>query len=342
MMSLPIFLKRVFANCLVFFGIIEKKIMALEADRMFILMYHRIINPENSFFVVQPGMYVTPETFENHLQFLIKHFEIIPLNYLSLDNIEESFVAGKPSCVLTFDDGWIDFYQYTFPLLKKYNVPATVFLPTDYIGSDRWFWTDRFSWMLKKIENCSKPLVQLNSGFDPAINRIINTAGSFEDKLEFGINILKVKHLDNIDQILNDLSLLYDIKGMVRERMFISWEEVREMKHSGLVSFGSHTAGHPILTTIDDYEITNELEKSKIKLIEEGAVDSSFIPFCYPNGNYNSQIEKMVVNSGYNLAVTTQNGWVTSLDKYKLKRVGIHQDMTSSKAMLGCRILGIF
>ena len=59
------------------------------------------------------------------------------------------------------------------------------------------------------------------------------------------------------------------------------------MQISWLVSSGSHTVAHKILTTLTDDEIRNELIESRKKLIAEQVVDPSFIPFCYPNGNYN-------------------------------------------------------
>lgn len=90
-------------------------------------------------------------------------------------------------------------------------------------------------------------------------------------------------------------------------------------------------------------EIRDELANSRKRLISEKAVDPVFIPFSYPNGNYTDRIAKMVRDAGYDLAVTTENGWNHNRsDLFALKRISIHQDMTSTEAMLGCRILGIF
>jgi len=98
-------------------------------------MYHRVTSPSKT---IQAGMYVNPDTFGNHLKLLQKHFNVVPLGKLGILQIENSVHrTTKPHCVLTFDDGWKDFYDYAFPLLKKYKVPATVFLPTEFIRSKK-------------------------------------------------------------------------------------------------------------------------------------------------------------------------------------------------------------
>ena len=115
------------------------------------------------------------------------------------------------------------------------------------------------------------------------------------------------------------------------------------MAQSGLVTFGSHTVAHKILTTLADQEIRVELIESRKRLIAEQVVDPSFIPFCYPNGNHNDKIACMVKDTLYSLAVTTKKGWNNlESDPFTLRRIAIHQDMASTDAMFGCRIAGIF
>ncbi|MEO6219166.1 MAG: glycosyltransferase [Ginsengibacter sp.] len=76
---------------------------------------------------------VTPESFDEQLQYLRNN------NYYSVkwdDWINAMFrhtpLPGK-AVAITFDDGSLDFYQYAWPLLKKYGFAATVFLSTNYI-----------------------------------------------------------------------------------------------------------------------------------------------------------------------------------------------------------------
>jgi len=328
-------------------------------------MYHRVL-PEGERDGVQAGMYVKPESFEAHLIYLKKHFKIISLSelftYLPSPPFRKGEKNQKPWCILTFDDGWYDFYEYAFPILKKFEAPATVFLSTDFIGTNKWFWTDRLINLLlhkqkagsmeqgikdkglgkerKKQGEEDKEQLRSSKG---VVNQIENLKGPYESRMEKAIQILKPYRDEEIEEILSELSSRWSLIPDPQERPFLSWEEVREMAQSGLITFGSHTASHRILTTLGDDEIRDELMQSKDRLISEKVIDPSFIPFCYPNGNYNEKIVKMVKEAGYSLAVTTDNGWNTfGSDPFTLKRIGIHQDMASSEAMFGCRIIKLF
>lgn len=76
---------------------------------------------------------VSPESFEKQLRYLKKHkYRVIPLDEMIELNRSAKDLTGTVS--LTFDDGYLDFYVTAFPLLKKYALPATLFVPTGLIN----------------------------------------------------------------------------------------------------------------------------------------------------------------------------------------------------------------
>jgi peptidoglycan/xylan/chitin deacetylase (PgdA/CDA1 family) len=101
-----------------------------------VLMYHSVSNePETE---AHPYFWLntTPEHFEAQMRFLKEnHYDVISLAHA----VELLYGAGNTSgkdasyAVITFDDGFRDFFLNAFPILQKYGFTATVFLPTDYI-----------------------------------------------------------------------------------------------------------------------------------------------------------------------------------------------------------------
>jgi peptidoglycan/xylan/chitin deacetylase (PgdA/CDA1 family) len=338
--GLPIRAKSLLASLLLGTGLL-KSILERRADANFaILTYHRILERKGPRECVQDGMFVDPETFDAHLRFLKKHFRIVPIRELT--STSDRNAGRRPLCVLTFDDGWIDFHENAYPVLKSHAVPATVFLATGFIETGRRMWPDRVSRLYQERNVSQAKRVRQGDSSNPIVNRLEDIKGTIRQQSETAIGLLKKYRLDRIERVISELSDRWGCDDRSQDRDFLSWREVREMQSSGLVSFGSHTAGHQILTTLSGDEIERELVESRNALIREGVADPSYITFCYPNGDYDDKIVRMVANAGYRLAVTTERGWngYASGDPYRFRRISIHQDICSTVAMLGCRIAG--
>lgn len=100
-----------------------------------ILMYHYVGENPNPADTGRDYLSVSPDKFEEQLTFL-KDNGFTPI---TLDNLYGifNFQAESPArpIVLTFDDGYIDFYTTAYPILAKYNFKAVSFIPTGLIGS---------------------------------------------------------------------------------------------------------------------------------------------------------------------------------------------------------------
>jgi len=326
-----------------FGGIPETTIRNRTGKQYLILMYHRILPSGLAKPRIQAGMYVDPETFEMQIRFLKQYFQVVSLSEKFFSNqAVEKTRSIRPFCILTFDDGWKDFFEFAYPVLKRNQVPATVFLPTVYIGTNDWFWTDRLARFLASATPPTIPELSETKPHKSLVEKIAGLQGGYEERLETAIIILKNRSDKEVKEVITGLEDRGNIGSVPVKPMFLNWEEVREMGRSGLVSFGSHTHNHRILVHLNEGEVREELVLSKKILLQEGVVDPSFIPFCYPNGNWNHRIAYMVREAGYHAAVSTVEGWNDADDSpYELKRVAIHQDMTVSREMFGCRIVNI-
>jgi peptidoglycan/xylan/chitin deacetylase (PgdA/CDA1 family) len=98
-----------------------------------IVLYHRVLRPSEVRADLDPAIYVSTDTFERHLGFLSRTFEMVNLDALVAWRQGRRTFA-KPPCVITFDDGWADNFTNAYPLLQRYGVPATIFLITGQVG----------------------------------------------------------------------------------------------------------------------------------------------------------------------------------------------------------------
>jgi len=140
----------------------------LLGSRVPILYYHYIeVNPDP---VHDPGrnaLLVTPSNFESQLQYLVsKGFTAITLDQLVASFINPALLPKKP-IILSFDDGYEDFYTNAFPLLQKYGMSATIYVLTreghpGACGNN--FWQPNFYMTNEQIRLLAKsPLITVAS-----------------------------------------------------------------------------------------------------------------------------------------------------------------------------------
>jgi peptidoglycan/xylan/chitin deacetylase (PgdA/CDA1 family) len=325
-MGLGIFYKKVLS--FVRQGQLFHELNGASKDHCLILTYHRVLPKGIGSRNIEPGMYVTPKTLSLHLEFLKEYFDIVSMKQAELYLAKpESRYGNKPYCVLTFDDGWIDFYQYAWPVLCKKNVPAVVFLPTGLIGSTKQFWTDRLAKILPVYG-----MKFLLEKFGLESRNVLN-GGSKEQQLSSVIGKLKEISCYKIEKIFDECEVQIDNNDEIFERSFLDWSEIRELSKSGLITFGSHTVNHAILTTLQEKELTEELLSSRRCLLEKEVNCDGLPSFCYPNGNYSKEIVDQVSQSGYSSAVTCDFGWNVGgqSNLMALRRINLHQEVSSNR-----------
>jgi peptidoglycan/xylan/chitin deacetylase (PgdA/CDA1 family) len=304
--------------------------------RAVLLMYHRVLTKKELYkYYIQPGMYVQQDVFEQHMLFLQKHFCILQFSELLQMWKDKRWDDSKRYCVITFDDGWLDNYIHAFPILSKYNIPATIFLPTSLIGTNHWFWPDRLGFILQKCFSLSegKHIRLLYETWPWMKNGRFN---NIDCKIDSIIETVKQLSDDRITQLLNDATTIFKLT-FPDERLLLNWEEVTEMSNKS-ITFGSHSASHAILTKLTPDHIKMEMKMSMYTLREKNI---NYVPvLCYPNGDYNDVITELAKDTGYMAGVSTRFGIEDRLprDQYALKRIGIHNDISASLPLYAYRI----
>ncbi len=316
-------------------------------EKAIVLMYHRVLDKQEiSQSSSQDGILVCIETFESQMRFLKKKINVISIDELK-GHITQKRTFTSGSCLVTFDDGWKDNFINAYPMLKKYNIPAAIFLPTEYIGTGKRFWQERLNHMLKILHYRCKSDIKLN---EKALNKfreselrkiIISDGRDLEEKISNFVAKQKQYKEEIIEKLIDKMTRFLEIEDdkITQIDDFMNWDEIHIMSNGG-VDFGSHGKSHRVL--IQNESIASEEILESKKIIEK-KLGKEINSFSYPNGSYTQEVVKLVKKSGYCIAFGTESGFVSSKDEpFTLKRINIHEDMTNSIPMFLARIAGLW
>ncbi|MGI9327967.1 MAG: polysaccharide deacetylase family protein [Pseudomonadales bacterium] len=288
-----------------------------------VVRYHSVRPRDRWSELIPPSISHSPDLFEAQIRWLQKHYTII-----SLDELSRRLGAQDPLqrglAVITFDDGFLDNYQYAAPILEKYDVRGAFFITVEPVndGSAPWFSRTYRAFELTEATVWESPDGQSFQLNDPsqriaARHRINRQCAStqYEDQLS----------------LLEPLELTLGVVNSSASRVMVNWEEVKDLRSRGH-TVGSHTLSHPNLTLLDDPSLDNELRGSKDKLEER--IQQPVHHLSYPNPivqpHWNRHVVEAAKNCGYLTAGTSTSGYVrAAADALAMFRLAAPNDSMS-------------
>ena len=300
-----------------------------------VLMYHRVVEDLSKELAhTQAGMMVTRDSFDRQLDLLRREYQVIPLSTL----VKKLASGEKPeprTVAITFDDGWRDNYTLAYPLLQKHQLPATIFLTTDYIGSERTFWFHKIGLALAtaqlshyELKYAVSKQCEISGEEIPKEIEAAIAASRNSNALDSFLEALKSLHGATLEKIADTLwGRLPPGKQSSMQRWMLNWDEVNAMS-GGNIEFGSHGRSHRMATGIDQQELEREFRESREVIA--GRTRQEVRLLAYPNGNYNGAVIDVAKAAGYHGAVTTAfERTDPSMDRvFALRRIGIHEGMS--------------
>ncbi|WP_347905387.1 polysaccharide deacetylase family protein [Pseudomonas purpurea] len=298
-----------------------------------ILMLHRVLADDRAAALPHRNeLCVGPQAFDHLLGWLKRYFDCVSLMELLQPGAPAS---SRPRVALTFDDGWRDNALNAFPLLQKHQVPASIFLSTDFIGSRQRFWWESLGetlWgshgdgprqhLVEQLQRVERPLPT-----------------TFLDEVDEQRRSLALAHyLQRLKSLAPDvLSDLTDACPQESLPQALDWQQVRALEDSGLISFGPHGASHAILTGLDDARLEQELSRSHAAL--QLGCQQPLPVYCYPNGDHDQRVRQRLAAHRYPFALGTGTGLYRGTgDPLALPRFGVSQRNASRPELLAWRI----
>jgi peptidoglycan/xylan/chitin deacetylase (PgdA/CDA1 family) len=296
-----------------------------------ILLYHRVGEAE-----VDPwSLCVSEANFEAHLE-VLRSFRFVSL---------EELVTGRGSCAegavaITFDDGYAETAARAKPLLEKFEAPATFFLSSNWVGSEREFWWDELEELILGPGERSRD-VRWNDGtrvrtweVEPTVDRASPEARHWRawsdppptKRHRLYREVWQEAHaLPSVrrEGLLRAIRLWAGEARARESHRCLDDAEVRLLSRSPMVSIGCHGRSHDSLSRLAPFEQKAELSDSRERLqaLSGQPVASLSYPFGKPV-DFDDVTVAAAKEVGFTAAVVNDSGVVTAdSDAFRLPRI---------------------
>jgi peptidoglycan/xylan/chitin deacetylase (PgdA/CDA1 family) len=269
-----------------------------------ILGYHSI----NDMAGGHEEVFVGPRHFAEQMEIISRRAR--PLSLLNLMQHLKKGSLPDRSIVITFDDGYADNLSQAVPVLEKYDIPATVFVCSGYLGQE--FWWDE----LERLVLC--PDVDLSS-----IGALLSTIEI--DGRQSYTRARSKKNAQTFDRTALHHALYQSllwldpgdrekVLGAIRQRpgdqstglavrRALNQDELRQLAACRLIEIGAHTRNHPMLPCLPLQQQVDEIVSDKHEL--QLLLGTEILGFSYPNGQATTQLKNIVREAGFSYACTS-------------------------------------
>lgn len=284
-----------------------------------VLTYHRVETPE-----ARPDLYpglisATPHDFDQQMRLLAGQYQVVSLPEV-IGALQNEEPLPPRAVLITFDDAYRDFADNAWPVLRRYGLAATLFVPTAFPGDPlRPFWWDRLHQMVTSASQSDKrasletPLGPLPIATDRERRDACRQLNGY------------VKTLPHREAMAFVTRLTGDIPCIPNHVM--DWDTLRRLAREG-VTLGAHTRTHPLMNRVSPDEARAEILDSRSDLEREiGPVPPIF---AYPSGHFDACVVDILDRAGFALAFTTIRGIndLGGADRLRLRRINVGRRTT--------------
>jgi len=281
-----------------------------------IIMYHYVRDLANSQYPEIKGLDF--KLFLEQIMFLKKHYHIIKMEEL-IAAINANQNLPPKAALLTFDDAYADHYANVFPTLIKHDIQGSFFAPVKAITEKQVLDVNKIHFVLASVENkellVSEIFKQLDSHREEYLLESneyyfqkLAVANRMDNKtIIFIKRLLQVELVEALRiAILNHLFQKYvsSDEASFSESLYINTTQIKEMHEAGM-HFGSHGYDHYWLSKLEPKSLKLEIDKSRLFLSELG-MNAESLTMCYPYGDYDDNVIKILKQSGFALGLTTR------------------------------------
>lgn len=284
-----------------------------------VVMYHYIRDLKKSRYPAIKGL--DYKLFKTQIEYFLKNYNIISMEDI-IESLDTGCVLPEKAMLLTFDDGYKDHYEYVFPILDKYKLQGSFFVPGKTFEEGKLLDVNKIHFILaggendeiikklrKEIEAICKEEPQMDN-FETLWKKYAK-ANRFDDGKT--IFIKRVLQTGIPEKYRNDISSkLFDEivcgGGAISEKQFaaelyMNRDQLECMKRNGMF-FGLHGYDHYWLNNLPGNELRNDIRRAKQAM--RNLVDENSWVMCYPYGATDDTVRNVVKAEGGVLGFTTE------------------------------------
>lgn len=262
--------------------------------------------------------------FADCMAYLAEAYVVLPL-----PDLVAALRRGKPhrnAVAVTFDDGYHDVVSLAVPVLRRYSIPASLFVVSDFVDGKLWLWPDRLRFIVDRVR-----LGTTEFRHSGTTRRLMVTSEADRPVQEAQwcehVKWLSVPAREELLTAMADACGVSVPAAPPPECRAATWADLRALAAEGF-DIGAHSRTHPILSRIPQKQLDDEIAWCKEQI--EGHLGSRIRHFSYPNGqpdDYTPEAIRTVVRAGYQAAVTTIRGGNTPATPiFELRRINVRTD----------------
>jgi peptidoglycan/xylan/chitin deacetylase (PgdA/CDA1 family) len=270
-----------------------------------ILTLHHVRPARGSRFQPNRLLEITPTFFEK----LLRRLRRSRRELISLDEMHHRLVSGEGGrrfvCV-TFDDGYRDNLRWAYPLLRKYEVPFGLYIPTSFPDRLGELWWIALEAVIAKNTRIGLTIDGKDRFFE---------CGSVREKRQLYAEVYgwlrSRKSESELRKVVRDLAARHGVEmANVCADECMDWNELGQIAADPLCTIGAHTVNHVMLKKLDtDQAVRAEMEQSRAVI--EAALGRRPQHLAYPVGDPTSagpREFRIASELGFKTAVTTRPG----------------------------------
>ena len=278
-----------------------------------VLTYHRVVEAGQAGSAAPGLISATPRGFGVQMDWLVRRYKVV-----SLDAVMEAVAGGRrlpdDAVLLTFDDGYSDFRDVAWPILRAFRLPVTLFVPTAYPDRpEQSFWWDRLA---TAVLSSARDMLDVDGAGHFSLKTRAERVEAYRCLREHVKTLSHEQTLALVDEIWRATGAKGSLPAV------LGWDALRRLSAAG-VTIGPHTRTHPLLTRISEDRAREEIAGSLADVRRE--IGNCLPVFCYPGGYLDDSVVRVAANAGIQVAFTVIDGHndLGTADRLRLRRTGI-------------------